>query len=206
MKAVDQLDNAQLNNAIKALNGMVDTADNKIFEKAIRFIGVNKETRVKTFVEAYEATANRADAENLIFPDEAVEFYTLLFADELEGGEEESGEEATNAGGEAVEEEKKEEEKKETPKKTPPKKTEGKSKTPPAPKKSEVKELVAKLIGEGKWTRGQVLDKTCEKHPDKARSTVRTYITDSLSEKYSEQYFGPGKRAQIDDKGIMSWA
>jgi len=158
---------------------------------------VNKETRIASFVENYEAFAQREDSGDLKFPAEVTSFYTDLFADELPGG---GGTEDTGAT-EGTEDTGK---KKEPDPSKPPQPPAGK-KPAPKPQVSKVKEMVGKLIGEGKWTRKQILDKVATKHPEKAVSTIRTYITDALSETYSERYFGEGKRAVMDDKNIMSW-
>jgi len=211
MKEVAELENGHLNVAIRGLNDMCDAAGNKLLEKNLRYIGVTKEDRVKTFVEAYEAFANRTDAEELEFPEHVVNFYTMLFKDELEGGEEEEAaeaeaeyeEEAEEAEAEEADDEiDEEDEEEEEPEEAEP---EPEIKKPrKSSRKSEMKEYIIKLIDQGKWTRKQVLDKAVAKFPKKAKSTARTYITDALSEKYGVKIFG--KRAKVNEKGIISWS
>lgn len=206
MKAIEDVNNNQLNEAIKALNGMVDKDGNSLMEKPLRFIGVKKEDRVKNFVEKYEEFAQRDDVDDLEFPDAATNFYTDLFADELgdQTGGEGGGEESTEPTSKEGEAGKARAKKKETPANKPPQPPSGKGKA--KPKTSPTKLMVAKLIDSGKWTRQQILEKVMAKHPEAAKSTIRTYITDSLSETYSERYFGEGKRAQIDpETKKMSW-
>lgn len=181
----DKIDNTKLNNAIKALNEFVNPDGQPYIGTKIQFVAKKKEARVTAFTESYEALANRFYDENDDFnediPDAVTNFYTVLYPetqkDDAGGGTDGTpkgdGKNTPSAGS--------------TPKNTgggtsSKKKTTG---TPAAKRgPSEVKAFLIAKIEEAKWTRKQIIDNAVAKFPDKAKSTISTYISDGFSEKY----------------------
>lgn len=215
MKEISNVDNGALNEAIKALNGIVDAEGKNVIEK-IRFIGVKKEERVEKFATAYEAIAGRPDIESLQFPEVASNFYSDLFADEL-GGQDPQVTAATAQAAEAPAAASAAEA---APAASPgtataPAATAAPATKPagekkkggnlPKPKPSKAKADLAAMITEGKWTRKEICDTVHAQNPDKARSTITTYMADSLNPKYSFGLHGEGKVAVVGEDSIVRW-
>ena len=189
---LDKVENKTLNDAIKALNDMKDGAGNPLFTAGNRvpYIGKKKEERLQLFTEAYENLLERPDAKDLGFPKDVLDFYSWYYADELD---------QTPAP----------EQPKTEPVPAPEPAPEPVKTAEPAPEpvkeKPKLKARYMELVTEGKHTVKAIKETLQIEFPDKAKSTINTYVTDSQSEKYAPKMFGPSKRVQKDANGILTW-
>lgn len=178
---IKTIDNTALNNAIKALNGLADAEGKLYIGKKIGFIGVKKETKIESFTTAYEELVNKIYDEKepleLELPDEVTSFYTVLYPEAADGNvSEDSAGQDTNTGT-APDDNADKNTKKPAPKKDTKKKTAPKGPSP-------IKLFISDLVEKGEFNRKQVVDKTVAKFPEKAKSTISTYISDGMNEKY----------------------
>ncbi|KKM66286.1 hypothetical protein LCGC14_1482690 [marine sediment metagenome] len=202
MKDVKSIDNKQLNEMVKMVNGIVDEEDNPRIGEKIPFIGKTKEFKIEAFSTAYDKLYALLDGgAEFEFPQEIQDFYADLYADEIA---ESGGTEGPPATGPVEPEKKKKPAAKATAKATP-KKTTPKKAAAPKEKKpravSAVKLFISDRIGEAKWTKKQIVDKAVAKFPDKSISTAQTYISDGFNEKYCPF----DKPVVKNDEGILSF-
>ncbi len=209
MQDIKSIDNKQLNNAIKLVNGIVDKEGKVLIGDKIPFIGKTKVVKVEAFSDAYQKLYDLSESgTEFDFPQEVMDFYAGIYADDLDESEDGAEKTKIDSGAESdkdkVTPEKKEDEKK-TPAKTKTKSSGKKKDKAPKEKKpkakSAVKLFISDRIGEGKWTKKEIVDKAVTKFPDKAISTIQTYLADGFSEKYC-----PFEKLVVkNDEGILSF-
>jgi outer membrane biosynthesis protein TonB len=197
MISLDQIDSKELKVAVTQIN---ETA---LVEK-MRTVGVSKADQIKKFTEAFDTLQQTNLAVLQEKCKDAILFYNKIYADEVEGGgtTEETKEEPV------VEEKKEEKPAKE--KKEKKEKVEKPAKEPKSVKEKVEKvkeervsrkgqtpdqitetagkryELMSKLVGEGKYTKKEIVELVRKEFPAISSITIVTNLTDSKNPKYNK--------------------